>query len=192
MRNPSLNSKVRSVELLKLSDIEVSRDIHSRAEISTQRVYEIASALSEGAMVLPLITFYDGEKYWLADGFHRYHAAKQVSIEELKCQIKMGTQRDAILLAIKANIGQDFRRTNADKRKSVETLLTDPEWRRWSNHEIARRCGVSHTYVRKVRATLNQPQQLSKNSSQPSSNRIAFRRGREYSMDVTRIGHSSD
>src|SRR5574338_509216 len=41
--------------------------------------------------------------------------------------------------------------TNVDKRKSVATMLLDEEWVKWSDQEIARRCGVSHVMVGAVR-----------------------------------------
>jgi FtsZ-binding cell division protein ZapB len=44
-----------------------------------------------------------------------------------------------------------MRRTYADKRKAVMTLLDDFEWSDWSNSEIARRCGVSPTFVSSLR-----------------------------------------
>jgi hypothetical protein len=44
-----------------------------------------------------------------------------------------------------------MRRTYADKRKAVMTLLDDFDWQRWSNSEIARHCGVSPTFVANLR-----------------------------------------
>jgi hypothetical protein len=44
-----------------------------------------------------------------------------------------------------------LRRTNADKRNAVKTLLYDAEWSKWSDREIARRCGVSSEFVHKSR-----------------------------------------
>jgi hypothetical protein len=35
-----------------------------------------------------------------------------------------------------------LRRTNEDKRRSVMTLLNDPEWAVWSDRAIARQCAV--------------------------------------------------
>ncbi len=46
------------------------------------------------------------------------------------------------------------RRTNADKRKAVETLLNDKEWSQWSDNEIARKCEVHQTTVSKYRKEL--------------------------------------
>ena len=53
--------------------------------------------------------------------------------------------------------GQEPRasRTNADKRRAVETLLRDEEWARWSDREIARQCGVSPSSVSAYRAQLS-------------------------------------
>jgi hypothetical protein len=44
-----------------------------------------------------------------------------------------------------------MRRTHADKRKAVMTLLDDLEWMDWSNAEIARHCSVSPTFVANLR-----------------------------------------
>jgi hypothetical protein len=53
-----------------------------------------------------------------------------------------------------ANATHGLRRTNADKRRAALTLLQDEEWQRWSNREIARQCGVTHTFVAKLRREL--------------------------------------
>ena len=38
------------------------------------------------------------------------------------------------------------------KRRAVETLLNDEEWGKWSDREIARRCGVSPQTVVNIRS----------------------------------------
>jgi len=50
-----------------------------------------------------------------------------------------------------ANAAHGIRRSNADKRRAVEMLLSDEEWRQLSNIRNARRCVVSHTFVNSVR-----------------------------------------
>jgi hypothetical protein len=52
-------------------------------------------------------------------------------------------RRDALLFSVGANAIHGHRRTNEDKRRAVDVLLNDPEWRVWNDSEIARRCGVS-------------------------------------------------
>jgi DNA N-6-adenine-methyltransferase (Dam) len=52
------------------------------------------------------------------------------------------------------NATHGLRRTNADKRRAVETLLRDEEWSKWSNREIARKCFVSSDLVDRIRKDL--------------------------------------
>ena len=63
----------------------------------------------------------------------------------------VGSRRDAILYSVGANQAHGLRRSNADKRKAVMTLLGDEEWSQWSNREIGRRCGVSPEFVNRLR-----------------------------------------
>ena len=54
-------------------------------------------------------------------------------------------------ICIDANIPRGLRRTNADKRRAVEMLLSDPECERWSDRQIAKHCAVQHQMVGTVR-----------------------------------------
>jgi hypothetical protein len=65
--------------------------------------------------------------------------------------VRKGTRRDAILYAVGANEGHGLRRTPADKRKAVLTLLEDPEWSKWSNYQIAEACKVTPPFVLRLR-----------------------------------------
>jgi hypothetical protein len=60
-----------------------------------------------------------------------------------------------VLYSVGANAHHGLRRTNADKRRAVEMLLRDEEWRGWSDREIARRCAVTHPFVGKIRDELS-------------------------------------
>ena len=63
--------------------------------------------------------------------------------------------RDAKLFAAGANADHGLRRTQADKRSAILALLTDKEWRGWSDREIARRTATSDKTVAKVRRELS-------------------------------------
>lgn len=70
---------------------------------------------------------------------------------EVPAKVRQGDRRRAILHSVAANAAHGLRRSNADKRRAVMTLLEDDEWSHWSNIEIARRCGVSHKMVNSMR-----------------------------------------
>jgi hypothetical protein len=68
--------------------------------------------------------------------------------------VRQGSQRDAILYSVGANAAHGLKRTNADKRRAVETLLNDSEWGQWSNRKIAQVCAVDESTVRVYRESI--------------------------------------
>ncbi|MDP9472198.1 MAG: ParB N-terminal domain-containing protein, partial [Chloroflexota bacterium] len=139
---------------LAVADITADGRCQPREAVNPRTVADYADDIASGAVFPPLTVYHDGERFWLADGFHRYAAAVQLGRPEVSCEVHHGTMRDAMLHAVGANATHGLRRTSADKRRAVEAMLTDAEWGRWSDREIARRCGVSHPFVAQVRASL--------------------------------------
>ncbi len=136
---------------LPLSQIRTDGGTQPREYLNELVLEEYVEAMAEGAAFPPVTLFFDGVHHWLADGFHRFFAAKKYGVDTLLAETHQGTRRDAILFAAGANATHGLRRTNADKRRAVMTLLQDEEWQRWSNREMARQCGVTHTFVGKLR-----------------------------------------
>ncbi|MCL4862065.1 MAG: hypothetical protein KJZ93_21800 [Caldilineaceae bacterium] len=138
---------------LPYTQIRTDGGTQMRAGLNEATVAEYADELRRGAVFPPVLVFFDGQTYWLGDGFHRVRAyflayGDQVGVP---CEVRPGTRRDAVLCAAGANAVHGLRRTNADKRRAVETLLRDDEWGQWSNREIARRCHVDEKTVRSLR-----------------------------------------
>ncbi len=132
--------------MIELSKIRIDGGTQPRAEIDQATVAEYAESYKSCAYMPPIMLFYDGVEYWLADGFHRYHGARLAGLKSIYEDITPGTRRDAILFSLSANSKHGLKRSNADKRKAVKTLLDDPEWSKWSNEKIAATCAVSpHT-----------------------------------------------
>ena len=165
---------------LNLDKIRIDGGTQPRENIDEEIVSEYAMAMVEGESFPDVVVFNDGANYWLADGFHRYHASKKLSYLELNAEVKSGTKRDAVLYSVSANSKHGLRRTNADKRKAVLTLLNDEEWSEWSDREIARHAEVSNGFVSKLRreSTVNNTQ----------SNKRKGADGR--TIDTTNIGKS--
>lgn len=166
---------------ISLANIRVNGGTQSRAGINDDVVSDYAEAMQEGAEFPPLVVFFDGSTYWLADGFHRYEAASQAQQWEVMADIRQGTQRDAILHSVGANASHGLRRTNDDKRRAVLTLLNDEKWGAWTDREIARQCSVSHPFVAKLREGVT-----GNITSEPRS--YTTRHGTEAQMDTSKIG----
>lgn len=152
-----------SMKRLAIDAIELDGDAQARAEICESTVQEYADAMADGAEFPPLVVFFDGAKHWLADGFHRWRAARRADLEQVACDVRAGSKRDAILHAVGANSSHGLKRSNADKRRAVAILLRDDEWRKKSDRWIAGKCGVHHDMVGNLRS------QLAESASCPSS-----------------------
>lgn len=138
---------------MNLSVTKIRRDggTQIRLGMSQDTIDGYAEAMRAGSKFPPVVVFFDGVDYWLADGFQRTLATLQASLKTIEADVRAGTQRDAVLHACGANAEHGLRRTNEDKRRAVETLLTDEEWMKWSDREIARQCNVHHQMVATLR-----------------------------------------
>jgi hypothetical protein len=177
-----------NITYIELEKIRLDGGTQPRTEIDESVVDEYAELMQGGTVFPPIIVFSDRHDYWLADGFHRWHAAKKIGRETISAEVRYGSQRDAILYSLGANSSHGLRRTNADKRKAVETLLNDETWQQWSGNEIARRCGVSEFMVRQVRAA----QPSIKSKSENNSRTYKTRHGTEATMKTSEIGAKSN
>jgi uncharacterized ParB-like nuclease family protein/FtsZ-binding cell division protein ZapB len=139
------------VKAINIQSIIIDKGTQSRAAISEETVTDYAEAMAAGDTFPPAVVYHDGVDYYLADGFHRLHAIKRLGKTSIQADVRTGTLRDAILYSLGANRDHGLRRSNADKRKCVQTLLDDFEWGDLSVNEMARICGVSPQLVLAVK-----------------------------------------
>jgi hypothetical protein len=170
------------VETIPVKEIECDSRVCPRERIDPSVVADYAERMQEGDLFPPLTVFRINKKNLLASGFHRLEAAKLAGTKTLSCEVRQGDLRDAILYSTGCNATHGLRRTWADKRKAVGTLLGDPEWARWSNNEIAKRCHVSQTFVSSLRG------QLAVTSNVGSERIYRTKHGTAGTMNITRIG----
>ncbi len=130
---------------LKLDKIDIASGTQMRVNTNSDVVNNYAEILAEGGNLPAIDVFFDGAKYYLADGFHRYFAAKQNEYKDILANIREGTLNDAIKFALKSNSSHGLPRTNQDKRNIVNIALE--RFADWSDRKIADHCSVSNTMV---------------------------------------------
>ncbi len=174
-----------TVVSLPLDSLRTDGGTQARERLDPRTVAEYATDMAAGLSFAPVVAFGDFSCPWLADGFHRVRAARRVGFASIAVDLRAGTRRDALLHAAGANATHGLRRTGADKRRAITLLLRDPEWRRWSDREVARHCSVDHKTVGAVRTELSGeiPQTA-------SSERYVSRGGGTYLMRTDGIGHA--
>ncbi len=169
---------------VNIKAIRIDGGTQSRVEIDNDLVAEYAEAVKAKAKFPPMVVFHDGADYWLADGFHRWHAYNAAGKASVDVDVRDGSMRQAILFSLGANDEHGKRPTNADKRKSVSTMLNDKEWSAWSQQKIALTCKVSAGFVSKMVGELAS---IHGEEIKPSI-RTVERAGKTYTQDTTNIG----
>lgn len=167
------------IDTIPLHSVRIHKDTQSRVSMNEATIAEYAEAITSGTDFPPVVTFFDGKDFWLADGFHRYFAHKEAGAMEIASELREGSQRDAILFSVGANAAHGLRRTNEDKRRAVMTLLNDPEWATWSSEAIAKACAVSPRTVSAMRISAN---------TEIGPVRTVERSGKTYEQNTSNIG----
>ena len=107
---------------IQLKKVRLDGDTQPRQFINEDVVNDYSELLLDDVQFPPIVVFNDGANYWLADGFHRWHANKKAGFTEVEVEIHNGTLRDAVLFSVGANAIHGIRRTNDDKRKAIKTI----------------------------------------------------------------------
>lgn len=164
------DANVEGIRDLPLETLTVDDEVSQRANgIVSARVSEYTAALKQGARFPAIDVFFDGEIYWLADGFHRLAASAKLELDSISASIHSGSRDDAIVFATGANADHGARRTNADKRLAVATLLGMPAWEGESDRAIARHTGCTQPFVSKLRKL--SPAVRAKKGASPADNK---------------------
>jgi hypothetical protein len=180
--------------MIELSKIRIDGGTQPRAKLNQETVDEYAEAYKSGVALPPVTLFFDGANYWMADGFHRFFGAKAAGKSRIAEDITPGTLRDAILYSLSANSKHGLKRSNADKRKAVVTLLDDAEWSKWSNEKIAATCAVSpHTVadIKKSHSANAESECISHSANaelEPDVVTYTTKHGKQATMNTANIG----
>lgn len=163
---------------LSLESINVYGGTQARVTTNDDAIAAYADEMAQGTVFPPIVVYFDGATHWLADGFHRYLAAKRIERPSILADVEPGGRTDALRHALGANATNGVYRNNADKRNVVEIALE--EWPDRANPVIADICKVSVEFVRRTRTQLTQSGKL------PANGTVTGRDGKEYPAQIER------
>lgn len=179
MTNKS-EGKAPSIKKLNISTIRIDGGTQPRGQINYGVVKDYAELMREGVKFPAVTVFYDGAEYWLADGFHRYHAIKSNATATVEAEIHQGSIDDAQLYAWGANKDRGLTMTAEDNREIIRKMLLHPKWSLWSQAEIARHVGVSAMTVSRVKASME--------DAPKTDSKKFVRDGKEHTMNTENVG----
>lgn len=139
---------------LNLDQIRIDGDTQARVALDSAQVAQYAECLREGDKFPPVVVFHDGSHYWLADGFHRYHAHRQAELPDIEAEVAPGTVEEAQIYSFGANSKRGLSTTHEDNRAIIKRMFEHPISKDWTNAQIARHVGVSKMTVGRIKASL--------------------------------------
>ena len=143
---------------LAIDLIRLDGDTQSRLKINQDTVDDYVNIMFESNAPWPfppLDVFFDGDDYFLGDGFHRLLGGKEAKLASIPCSVHKGGARDARIFGMTANDQHGLRMSRADKRAGVEWLLDQPG--KMTQAAISLTAGVSARTVQKIVADRKPP-----------------------------------
>lgn len=166
------------IEDIQLDKIDIYGGTQTRIATNDDAISSYAEDMVAGAEFPPIVLYFDGAKYWLADGFHRYLARMRMKSATIRAEVRDGGRTDALVHALGANATNGLYRSSADKRSAVEIALE--EWPDRSNGALAEMCRVSTDLVRKVRHEMEKLNRI----DEPKS--VVGKDGKSYPTHIER------
>jgi hypothetical protein len=141
------------VRLVALADIRLDGGTQLREAMNLEAIHEYSLAIGRDEALPPVTVYDDDQALWMADGFHRFYAHKEAGEEFVLAEVREGGISDARFYAAGANARHGLPMTRGDKKKAVLAVLAD-RGEAMDDGDIARHCGVSKSYVSKLRGAL--------------------------------------
>jgi adenylylsulfate kinase len=169
------------LQTLDVAKIRTDGGTQARANIDRAVVQEYGELMEGGVEFPPVRTWFDGNDYWLVDGFHRVAATKRIGARTIAAQVLHGSLEDARWDSYRANSTHGLRRTVADLETVITRVLKHPKSQHLSNNQIAKHLDLPEATFRRWRKRLS-------SSSDEDATRVAVRGGASYPIKIAQIG----
>src|SRR5580704_16667369 len=87
----AFNSESKGIELLEIARIRVDGNTQGRIHVDEAVAFEYAELMKANVEFPPVRVWFDGEHYWLSDGFQRLEAANSIGKRHVAAEVLFGT-----------------------------------------------------------------------------------------------------
>jgi hypothetical protein len=128
--------KLLSVDILSIEPLTKETEIFPN---SPEIVSEWVQLIEPTKKSSPMKVCFDGEKYWLFDGYHRLEAMKSLGFNRCDVIINRGDRRDALRRYINDKLKgkKTFAQSKVFKH-CMKLIIEDPVWSAQADDELSR------------------------------------------------------
>jgi hypothetical protein len=161
-----LKQSTRKVSEVPIGLIRTNGGTQYRECINDLTMQDYLAAMKDSVEFPPIETVFDGNVYWVTDGFHRLAAYSRLGRPFMEVSYINGTLADAQLLALSANAAHGLPRNQLTKKRIALEAIKNPAFKDSSSYEIAKFCGLSEPFIRGLRdPEIKERQQLARDRS---------------------------
>lgn len=78
------------LQQIRISSVELDREVQLRIRHDPGAIRDFSEAMAQGKPLPPIVVFYDGDRYWCGDGFHRVQAARKAKRTHISAAVRAG------------------------------------------------------------------------------------------------------
>jgi hypothetical protein len=143
------------VRWIPISSLRRDGQTQHRDAIDPKLVAEYAALMNHGDVFPPVRVWWDGNFYWLTDGFHRIAAGESLELPEAECEVFHGSLSDAQWDSYTANSFHGLRRTSTETQKIIWLAFRHPRALQISNVQLGKYLHLPEATVRRWRRKLS-------------------------------------
>jgi hypothetical protein len=161
-----LKQSARKISEVSIGLIRTDGGTQYRESVNDVTVQDYLAAMKDSVEFPPIEAVFDGEYYWVTDGFHRLAAYSRLGRPFMEVSFISGTLDDARLLALSSNATHGLQRSQMTKRRIGLEAIAHPVFKDCSSYEIAKFCGLSAPFICSLRdPAVKDRQQLARDRS---------------------------
>ncbi|WP_322755949.1 ParB/RepB/Spo0J family partition protein [Frankia sp. Cas3] len=170
-----------TVELLPISSLTASESLRVAGEVGPH-----VEMLADTDAVLPPIVVHRGPMK-VVDGMHRLRAASIRGEEHIRAQVFEGTDEDAFLLAVAANVTHGLPLSMVDRVAAAQRIIAGRP--QWSDRAVASVVGVSAKKISEIRRGLAEtvPQFTNRIGLDGRTRPLSCVEGRERASELIKV-----
>ena len=144
-------------QTIPISKIKLDAGTQQRP-IDPDVLAEYVALMKDGTKFPPINLMFDGEHYYITDGFHRVETLRTLKKKDVQANVAKGTQTEAIWMSYAANKSHGLPRQKGVVKRIIESILCNPEWSKRPQTDIAKHVGVTRGYVSQIKSSLSAEQ----------------------------------